>query len=385
MSTFLMDIFLLFMIYLIGTLFFVIYLIILFFLFAGVVKQSRTQKNATAPVPDITIIVVARNEENNITDCLKSLVRQDYPKRKTQILIVDDDSHDNTFTLAQKLAAENPSVRVLKRSQSPDWKSRKKHALDQALQYATGEFLFLTDADCRPGKSWVADTLSQFDKTTGLIAGFSPQQSTGHPHWNGFLFVDSLSAAFAAAATIGLKRGVTSTGRNLAVRTLAIKDTGGYQQLPDSVSGDDDFILQQITRHPKWDVRYSFQSNTHVPAFGPVNFSEFLRQKKRHISAGRHFDRGQQAGYGIYHLANFGLWFIAIMGFWTNYLLILPLLIKLIVDWIGFKLFTKKMSININIFHFLMWEMLFPAYHILSAPGAFWGKIHWKENGKKAC
>jgi len=368
------------MIYLIGTLFSVIYVIILVFLIAGLVIPSRPTKEGIDSTPAVSVIVVARNEEKNITDCLNALVNQDHAKEKTQILIIDDDSQDNTFAIAREIASEHPYIRVLKQKKSSNWKSRKKDALNRFLQYAAGEFLFLTDADCRPGKSWITDTLSQFEKNTGLVAGFSPQQSTGSSVWNGFLLADSLSAAMVSAATIGLHRGVTCAGRNLAIRARALKETGGYEQLPDSVSGDDDFILQLVTRHPAWNVRYSFHKSTHVPASGPGNFGDFLRQKKRHLSAGKHFDPVQQAGYGIYHLTNFGIWIVAIMSFWTHYFLLFPLLLKMIADRTGFKLLTKKMTIKMNVIDFLIWEMLFPVYHILSAPGAFFGKIHWKQN-----
>ncbi|MBN2413844.1 glycosyltransferase [candidate division KSB1 bacterium] len=368
------------MIIFIGVLFSVVYLVVPVLLMLGLIVQSNPQKTGIESTPAITIIVIARDEEKNIADCMNALLNQDFPKQKIQILIIDDDSRDNTYNIASSIASENPLVRVIKNTRSTNWKSRKKEALHQALHQAAGEFLFLTDADCRPGKSWIKDTLAEFDNTTGLVAGFSPQQSTGSSIWNGFLFADSLSAAFASAATIGLKRGVTCTGRNLAIRTQAVKDIGGYQYLPDSVSGDDDFILFQITRHPNWNVRYSFHKSTHVPAFGPENFSEFLRQKKRHISAGRYFDPGRQAGYGIYHLTNFGLWFAALMSFWTNHFLIVPLLFKILVDWIGLRLFTKKLSLGMDIIHFLIWEFLFPVYHILAAPGAMRGKISWKED-----
>ncbi len=368
------------MIIFIGALLSVIYLVLLAFLMSGLMIRSKPPKTGFESTPDITIIVVARDEEKNIGDCLSALLNQDFPKRKTQILIMDDGSRDNTYNIASSMTSENPKVRVIRNTASAKWKSRKKDALQQALRQAAGQFLFLTDADCRPGKSWIKDTLAEFENNTGLVAGFSPQQSTGPSVWNGFLFADSLSAAFASATTIGLKRGVTCTGRNLAIRKQAVLESGGYQNLPDSVSGDDDFILFQITRHPYWNVRYSFRESAHVPAFGPENFGEFLRQKKRHISAGRYFDPGRQAGYGIYHFANFGLWLTAMAGFWTNHFLIFPLLVKIFADWACLTLFTKKLSLKLNKIHFLVWEFLFPVYHILAAPGAMRGKISWKED-----
>jgi len=363
-----------------SALFLGIYLSILLILITGLFTHTRPNMGLATSIPGITIIVVTCNEEDNIAGCINALIKQDYLKEKIQILIIDDASRDDTYNIALDFASLYSFIKVIKKKNSAHWKSRKKEALNQALKYATGEFLFLTDADCRPVNSWIKDTLAQFNKDTGLIAGFSPQVSTEGSFWNGFLFMDSLSAAFVSAGTIGLKHGITCTGRNLAIRMQTIKDVGGYEQLPDSISGDDDFILQQVTRHPKWNAGYSFDKTTHVPAAGPEHFAAFIKQKKRHLSAGKYFNLKQQTGYAIYHFTNFGLWIIAIISLWTHIGFVLALLLKIFADWVAFKLFTKKLRLDFHFIHFLGWEVLFPAYHIFSGPGAFWGKIYWKTN-----
>ena len=63
--------------------------------------------------------------------------------------------------------------------------------------------MLFTDADCVPPRTWAKAMVSRFSKETGLVAGFSPQRAMGKKIWNGFLFLDSLAAAFVAAASIG--------------------------------------------------------------------------------------------------------------------------------------------------------------------------------------
>ena len=55
----------------------------------------------------ISIIIPARNEEENIADCLNSIIDQSYPKHLFEVLVVDDHSTDNTAAIIKTYAAEN--------------------------------------------------------------------------------------------------------------------------------------------------------------------------------------------------------------------------------------------------------------------------------------
>ena len=55
----------------------------------------------------ISIIIPARNEEENIADCLNSIIDQSYPKHLFEVLVVDDHSTDNTAAIIKSYAAEN--------------------------------------------------------------------------------------------------------------------------------------------------------------------------------------------------------------------------------------------------------------------------------------
>src|SRR5580698_3922583 len=49
----------------------------------------------------ISIIVPFRNEVNSILNCLKGITEQEFPKELTEIILVDDNSEDNTAQLAE--------------------------------------------------------------------------------------------------------------------------------------------------------------------------------------------------------------------------------------------------------------------------------------------
>lgn len=97
--------------------------------------------------PDVSILVPARNEEDNIEACVRSLLAQQYPNFEVRVL--DDHSTDSTWQILQQLAAENGRLTILKGNPLPaDWLG-KHWACHQLAQSATADLLLFTDADTR--------------------------------------------------------------------------------------------------------------------------------------------------------------------------------------------------------------------------------------------
>ena len=69
------------------------YLSILIFLVTGFLRIKNPE---TEFQPKVSVVVAARNEEHNLKNCLTSLLSQTYPKKLTQLVVVDDRSTDDT-------------------------------------------------------------------------------------------------------------------------------------------------------------------------------------------------------------------------------------------------------------------------------------------------
>lgn len=359
----------------------IFYCFILMFLFSGVLRIYK--KNTTQPVlPRVSIIVVARDEEEFIGDCLLSLIHQNYPQEKLEIILVDDNAKDRTLEIAEEISHKVSFLKILKNDFSQNWKSSKKAGLELATQNATGDIFLFTDADCRPQPFWAKSMAARFENTTGLVAGFSPQTRAHSKLWNGFLIVDSIFAAFFSAGGIGWKKGITCTGRNLAMRKQALLDMGGYAATKDSLSGDDDFVLQKLAKNKKWRIGYNLDPQSVVPAIGPENLFQFFHQKKRHISASKSYDKTVQFGYLVFHLSNTSCWVLFFYSCAAGINWALPLLLKIIIDSISILTFSKFVGVKIRPFDIVVWEFLFPFYNIVVGPGAFLSKVYWKNTNR---
>ena len=324
--------------------------------------------------PYVSVIIAARNESHDIENCLDALLVQDYPQHKFEIIVVNDQSTDCTREQLDKFS-KNERILILQNPGQENFKSSKKAALALGISKSKGNILLFTDADCKPPPSWITVMLSFFDASTGLVAGFSPQ-TTNNTMLAPLLQIDAAAAALVSAASIGLGRGITCTGRNLAYRKQAYMDVGGFAETPNSLSGDDDFMLQAISHFRRWKVRYAFEIDAVVPAQGPNSLKAFLRQKQRHISASKYYPLLAKILFASYHFLNLFLWLTLLLAC-IRFYFFFAFAAKMCVDYFLLKSFLTRFAKKINFKAFLMWELLFLYYNVIIGPIALIKKIEW--------
>jgi chlorobactene glucosyltransferase len=104
-------------------------------------------------VPTVSIIVPARNEEINISDCLAGLAGLNYPVEKLQIIVVNDHSSDRTGEIVDGFIAQCPNMEQIHGQPLPEDWTGKSHSCWQGANKARGEWLIFLDADTyvKPG------------------------------------------------------------------------------------------------------------------------------------------------------------------------------------------------------------------------------------------
>jgi glycosyltransferase involved in cell wall biosynthesis len=110
--------------------------------------RSGVTVRSPDPAPRLTVLVAAKDEEENIEPCLVSLLAQDYPA--LEIIAIDDRSTDRTPLILDRLARAAPDrLQVVHVDHLPDGWFGKNHAMHVGVRQATGEYLCFIDADCR--------------------------------------------------------------------------------------------------------------------------------------------------------------------------------------------------------------------------------------------
>jgi len=96
-------------------------------------------------MPFISLLIPARNEEKNISNCLDSLLRQDYPNY--EIIVIDDNSEDKTYEIVEEYVRKYPNIKLIKCPEKPEGWLGKSFALHTGVREARGNYLGFIDAD----------------------------------------------------------------------------------------------------------------------------------------------------------------------------------------------------------------------------------------------
>lgn len=93
----------------------------------------------------VSILIPARDEEKNILTLLQSIQKQDY--RDYEVIVLDDNSTDQTYKLCADFALKNPAFKIIRGKPLPDDWLGKNYACYQLAQQAKGKYLLFLDAD----------------------------------------------------------------------------------------------------------------------------------------------------------------------------------------------------------------------------------------------
>ncbi len=306
----------------------VLYLVELaFYSFAArLARRTRKGPYPFRTLPKVSVVVAAKDEEENLPACLASLVNVDYPVDLLEIIVVNDQSGDSTPAVINGYSHNYDFVRRVDAVDGTDMRG-KANALSQGIDSAHGEFIFLTDADCSVPVTWISGMLKYFEENTGIVGGVT-LISKADDILSGIqtLDWDFLLSIGAGAAT--LRKPLACLGNNLAFRMKAYQDVGGYRKIRFSVT-EDYALFKAIAESGRWDYRYPMDRQTLVETLPVTSLKQVFAQRKRWATGGK-----ETGFFGIATLAPGFLlnWSIILSAVLSPATLPLFLLVKTILD-----------------------------------------------------
>ncbi len=96
--------------------------------------------------PHVHVVVAARDEQETIEACVRSMADQDYPS--LDITVVDDRSSDRTGEIVRGLIDEGLPVRLIRVDRLPEGWCGKNHAMQRGIETCPGDWICMIDADC---------------------------------------------------------------------------------------------------------------------------------------------------------------------------------------------------------------------------------------------
>ena len=346
----------------------------------------------------ISIIIPARNEEENIGNCLQSIVEQSYPKHLFEVLVVDDHSTDNTAAIIQSYAAHNVKLISLKDYLSTnEINSYKKKAIEISIHQSNGELIVTSDADCIFPKNWLTTIASFYESKRPAFIVMPVLISYGKKMIEVFQSLDFMTLQGITGASVHKKFHSMCNGANLAYTKEAFTAVNGFKGIDNIASGDDMLLMHKIYNRFPNNIEY-LKSQEVIVKTNPVStIQQFFNQRIRWASKADQFDDKR-------------IFIVLIIVYFLNVLMMVLPIIALLCN-CSVTLFNTEVSISnlyvclllmktifelfflypvakfFNQTKLLWWSPIAQPFHIVYTVIAGWlgkfGKYTWKERSVK--
>lgn len=129
---------------------------------AGVADKLSKSLKHQEHLPFLSVVIPVRNEEAHLGIVLESLLAQDYPAERYEILVVDGDSSDSTPQVVQDTVdAAGVSIKLLRNPRRLSSAGRNVGVRD-----SSGEYIVFVDGHCEiPSETFLRDTATTFEKS----------------------------------------------------------------------------------------------------------------------------------------------------------------------------------------------------------------------------
>ena len=206
---------------------------------AAIPKLSDRRAMPPARPPRVSVVIPARNEEQEVERTVRSHLSSDYPD--LQVVVVDDRSTDRTPAILVALAQQDSRLVVVAGTDPPPGWLGKPHALWLGAQRANGDVLLFADADTRYHAAALAESVAVLEADRfDLVALFPRLETRGF--WENVLLPFLSIAVFLGLAFLAVGRRFGSlalgAGAGNLVRRRAYDAVGGHAALRDSVVDD---------------------------------------------------------------------------------------------------------------------------------------------------
>ena len=256
----------------------------------GSIPDFKVEANSELSTK-ISIIIPARNEEENIGYCLQSIIEQSYPAHLFEVLVVDDHSTDNTATIIKSYASNNVKLISLKDYLSAnEINSYKKKAIEISIQQSNGELIVTSDADCIFPKNWLATIASFYESKRPAFIVMPVLISYGKKRIEVFQSLDFMTLQGITGASVHKKFHSMCNGANLAYTKEAFIAVNGFKGIDNIASGDDMLLMHKIYNQFPNNIEY-LKSREVIVTTNPVStIQQFFNQRIRWASKADDFD-----------------------------------------------------------------------------------------------
>jgi glycosyltransferase involved in cell wall biosynthesis len=334
----------------------------------------------------VSIIIPARNEEQNILDCLSSLKDQTYPKNLYEVVVVDDHSTDDTWNVLQNFSHGEMNLKKLKLSDhitnSNNNKAYKKLAIETAINNSEGNLIVNSDADCTFNNNWLQTIVSFYETTNPKFIAAPVKIKCDNNLLDIFQTLDFITLQGITAASVSKKFHSMCNGANLAYEKNVFFEVDGFKNIDNIPSGDDMLLMHKIYKKYPDNVFYLKNKNAIVTTRSQSSWKNFIDQRIRWASKADVYD-DKRIFWVLLLVYCFNLLFLvlAIAAFWNIQFLLIAaglLILKFFVEFLFVRSVAKFFDQRSLMIYFPFLQPLHILYIIISGFFGKFGNYQWK-------
>lgn len=321
----------------------------------------------------ISIITAVKNESRIIESFISSVKNLDYPQEKFELIVVDDNSTDNTYELVYELVKNQNNIRIIKTNKKSIY--GKRSALIKGIENSQFSNIVITDADCVPSVDWLKTCAGQFEKGNEFIFGPAPYYNTDY-FINKISSIENLKNQFLSFSLASLGLPYTASARNMGFKKEAFYKIGGYDHTIDSLSGDDDLLLREAIKN-KLKISAFYSRNGMVFSYTVNNMNDYFNQRARHTQSSLYYLLRSKIILTIWHILNLFM-LISLLLIFININFIWLFTTKMIFDSLLIMNIQKKFNYKFSLTEIFFNDILYEFFLIINFFSAIFKNITWK-------
>jgi len=313
----------------------------------------------------ISIVICARNESVNLREFLPLIMLQDYPD--FEVVVVNDRSLDDTADILRAFEQKHSNLKVTLIQENDKFNFNKKFALTIGIKASSHDHILFTDADCKPiSNQWLKNMVAPFQEGKSITVGYG-----GYAQENGIVNkmiraeTHLIAQQYFGFGYLGLP--YMAVGRNMAYDKNLFFKNKGFSNHQHMNSGDDDLFMNETANQAN--TAFVFDSNSYTESIPKKTWTEYLEQKRRHLTTGSRYKLSTQILLFLVTIIN--LTFYLYIGFCLFFIPVnLAAFIALILVFITSMVISYKGLKTTNSLDILPWIFICDIFILLFYPFA---------------
>ena len=335
-------------------------------------RRLFSQKILGKDLAGISVIIAAKNEASNLPALITSIDKLDYPENYYEIIIIDDESTDNTFELCSKLIGGKNNFKIIKATNKKF--PTKRGALAVGIERSSFKNIMITDADCMPQEEWLWAFAAMFNMGYDFLIGIAPFTEENNLI-NKISRFENFRTSLLTASAVYLGLPYSAAARNFGFNKSAYEKISGYTNTLDTLSGDDDLLLREAVKN-NLRIGVVTEQESFVYSRTKKNLKDYLNQRSRHIKTSLYYLPKQKAMLGLWHWVNIILFFSPLLAV-INPIFVTPFFIKLFFDTLSGSLIQNKFEYKFKLFEMMYLQIIYEFLLLINFLNALFRKDVW--------